>query len=104
MLQGPCRAVTSRAKTNYLRRDEKALDSLRRIFRTVRPGAAETPARRHSGRADAASGGAPAHLRTVGDCAAVPRAGDFSAPTAQNATRQGQVAAANIAAVLHGRR
>jgi len=42
----------------------------------------------------------------VGDCAAVPvvsTPGSFYAPTAQNAEREGPVAAANVAALLQGR-
>jgi NADH dehydrogenase len=39
----------------------------------------------------------------LGDCAAVPKAGGATyAPTAQNATREGKVLAANLAAHIHG--
>ena len=43
------------------------------------------------------------NIFSVGDCAAVPMADDggFYAPTAQNAIREGPVAAANIAALIH---
>jgi NADH:ubiquinone reductase (H+-translocating) len=43
------------------------------------------------------------NIFSIGDCAAVPMADDggFYAPTAQNAIREGPVAAANIAALIH---
>lgn len=39
----------------------------------------------------------------LGDCASVPKAGGYYAPTAQNATREGTVVAHNIAASIRGR-
>ena len=43
------------------------------------------------------------NIFSIGDCAAVPMADDggFYAPTAQNAIREGPVAAANIASLIH---
>lgn len=42
------------------------------------------------------------NIFALGDCAAVPKADGFYAPTAQNATREGAVAAHNIVATMRG--
>lgn len=45
------------------------------------------------------------NIFAVGDCAAVPKSGGTTyAPTAQNATREGKVAARNLVATMRGRR